>query len=56
MDELVRRYTSDGGTVCDFCMNSGVCGSAAIAAGRRFVGVEVNRKIYKKACANLGAK
>ena len=56
MDELVRRYTSDGGTVCDFCMNSGVCGSAAMEAGRRFVGVEADRKIYQKACANLGAK
>jgi len=42
MRELVKRLTPPGGIVYDPCMGSGSTGVAAVAAGFRFVGVELD--------------
>lgn len=39
-DYLIRTYTNEGDTVLDNCMGSGTTGVAAIAAGRKFIGIE----------------
>jgi len=46
LEQLVRRYTPEGSTVLDCCMSRGVCGVAALAAGRRFLGVEAQQDRY----------
>ena len=46
MRELIRRYTPLGGLVMDICMNTGVCGAAALLEGRRFIGMELRAKQY----------
>lgn len=40
MDYLIRTYTNPGDLVLDNCMGSGTTGVAALAAGRRFIGIE----------------
>ncbi len=42
MATLVKRLTPPGGVVFDPCMGSGSTGHAAVAAGFRFVGVELD--------------
>jgi DNA modification methylase len=49
MRELTRRYTPPGGLVMDICMNTGVCGAAALMEGRRFIGMELRAKQYEVA-------
>ena len=49
MCELTRRYTPPGGLVMDICMNTGVCGAAALMERRRFIGMELRTKQYEDA-------
>ena len=46
---LIESYSRPGETVLDFTMGSGSTGIAALATGRKFVGVEINEDIFKKA-------
>lgn len=40
MEYLIRTYTNEGDTVLDNCLGSGTTGVAALASGRRFIGIE----------------
>lgn len=40
MEYLIRTYTNPGAVVLDNCMGSGTTGVAALATGRRFIGIE----------------
>lgn len=40
MEYLIRTYTNPGDTVLDNTMGSGTTGVAAVASGRRFIGIE----------------
>ena len=51
--ELVRRYSSTKGVVMDICMNTGVCGKAALIEGRHFLGMELRLKQFEKAATWL---
>ena len=53
LDRLIRTYCPPGGTVLDFCMGSGSTGVAALQCGRRFIGIELDEKYYKNACAAI---
>ena len=53
MKELVRRYSAPGHTLLDCCMGRGVCGLAALATGRRFLGVELQRDVFEVAARRL---
>ena len=53
LDRLIRTYCPPGGTVLDFCMGSGSTGVAALQCGRRFIGIELDEKYYKSACAAI---
>ena len=55
LEELVRRYTPQGGIVLDCCMGRGVCGVAALAAGRRFLGVEMQQDRFDYAVCWLAS-
>ncbi|MGN1369953.1 MAG: DNA-methyltransferase [Aristaeellaceae bacterium] len=44
---LVRTYTNHGETVLDNCMGSGSTGVACVREGRKFIGIELDRKYYE---------
>ena len=51
--ELIRRYVPEGGLVLDPFTGVGSFGVAALATGRRFVGVELNDERHLEACQRL---
>lgn len=53
MDYLVRTYSNPGDTILDNAMGSGSTGVAAIAAGRRFVGIEADTAYFNIACDRM---
>lgn len=55
VQELVGLFTFPGDLVCDPFLGSGTCGIAAVKAGRRFVGIEVNETHYDLACRRIEA-
>ncbi len=46
IEYLIRTYTNEGDTILDSCMGAGTTGVACINTGRRFVGIEKERKYY----------
>jgi site-specific DNA-methyltransferase (adenine-specific) len=44
---LIRTYTNPGDTVLDNTMGSGTTGVAAIQEGRKFIGIERERKYFE---------
>ena len=47
---LVRTYTNEGDVVLDNCMGSGTTAIACHNEGRHFIGFELDRGYYEKAC------
>lgn len=52
-DYLIRTYTNPGETVLDNAMGSGSTGVAALACGRRFVGMEIDAKFFDISCSRI---
>ena len=50
---LIRTYTNEGETVLDNCMGSGTTAIAAMREHRHFIGFELNKEFYKKACERV---
>jgi len=50
---LMRWHTDAGQTVIDPFMGSGTTGHAAMKAGRRFIGIEINPEYFDIACERL---
>lgn len=46
---FVKTYTKVGDIVLDNCMGSGTTGVAALSTGRKFIGIEIDRDIFKVA-------
>ena len=46
LEWLIRTYTNDGEVVLDNCMGSGSCGVACMNTGRKFIGIEKEKKYY----------
>lgn len=53
MRDLVRTYSNPGDTVLDFTMGSGSTGVAAIAEGRKFIGIERDDSYWCHACGRV---
>jgi site-specific DNA-methyltransferase (adenine-specific) len=53
MAPLVDLFTQPGDTVADFFAGSGSTGVAAVAAGRRFLGVERDARYFDIACRRI---
>jgi len=51
--ELVEAYSSPMETVCDPFLGSGTTGVAAVKAGRRFVGIEIEPSYFDIACKRI---
>jgi len=55
MDYLIRTYSNEGDTVLDFTMGSGTTGVAALKAGRRFTGIELDPRYFGVAVNRIGS-
>ena len=53
IQQLAVDYSPPGGTVLDCFLGSGTTAVACIRTGRRFIGVELNRKHFDDACARI---
>ena len=50
---LIRTYTNEGDTILDNCMGSGTTAIACIREKRNFIGFELNKEYYDKACKRI---
>ena len=50
---LIRTYSNEGDTILDNCMGSGTTAVAAIREKRNFIGFELNKEYYNKACKRI---
>jgi site-specific DNA-methyltransferase (adenine-specific) len=55
MEELILTYTNRGDTVLDNCMGSGTTGVACINTGRRFIGIEQDKRYFTVAKERIEA-
>ena len=53
MAYFIRTYTHENEIVLDFCMGSGTTGVAAIALGRRFIGIEKDADYFDLSRARI---
>ena len=53
MEYLIRTYTNEGETVLDNCMGSGTTGVACANLGRKFIGIELERRYFDIACRRI---
>ena len=52
---LIRTYSNEGDTILDNCMGSGTTAVACIKEKRHFIGFELNKEYYDKACKRIDA-
>ena len=52
---LVKTYTNEGDTILDNCMGSGTTAGACLKEKRHFIGFELNKEYYDKACLRIDA-
>ena len=50
---LICTYSNEGDTILDNCMGSGTTAIAAIREKRNFIGFELNKEYYDKACKRI---
>jgi site-specific DNA-methyltransferase (adenine-specific)/modification methylase len=50
---LIRTYSNEGDTILDNCMGSGTTAIACIREKRNFIGFELNKEYYEKACKRI---
>ena len=53
---LVRTYSNEGDTILDNCIGSGTTAVACIKEKRHFIGFELNKDYYDKACQRIEAE
>lgn len=53
MEYLINTYTNPGDVVLDFTMGSGSTGVACVNTGRKFIGIERNKKYFKIAKSRI---
>lgn len=53
MMDLVQDFTQPGQVICDPFLGSGTTGVACAALGRRFIGIEQNKRWFDLACRRI---
>ncbi len=53
MEYLIHTYTNERDRVLDFTMGSGTTGVACVKLGRKFIGIELERKYFDIACERI---
>ncbi|MCR5065129.1 MAG: site-specific DNA-methyltransferase [Bacteroidales bacterium] len=53
---LVLTYSNSGGVILDNCMGSGTTAIACMKEHRHFIGFELDKTYYEKACARIDAE
>ena len=53
---LIRTYSNEGDTILDNCMGSGTTAVACIKEKRHFIGFELNKEYFDKACQRIDAE
>ena len=53
LEYLIKTYSSYGDTILDNCMGSGTTAIACIKEHRHFIGFELNKEYYDKACKRI---
>ena len=53
---LIRTYSNEGDTILDNCMGSGTTAVACIKEKRHFIGFELNKDYFDKACRRIDAE
>ena len=53
---LIRTYANEGDTILDNCMGSGTTAVACIREKRHFIGFELNKEYFDKACKRIDAE
>ena len=56
MERLVEMLTAGVGSVVDPYMGSGTTGVACVRLGRRFIGMEIERRYFEMACERIEAE
>ena len=56
IQRLVLTYSNEGDTILDNCMGSGTTAVACIKEKRHFIGFELNKEYYDKACKRIDAE
>ena len=46
LEYLIKTYTNEGEIVLDNCMGSGSTGVACVNTGRKFIGIEIDKKYF----------
>ena len=54
--DLIRTYSNEGDTILDNCMGSGTTAVACIKEKRHFIGFELNKDYWNKACRRIDAE
>ena len=49
LEYLIKTYSNEGDKIMDFTMGSASCGVACMNTKRKFIGVEMNKEIFKLA-------
>lgn len=53
LEYLINTYSNEGDTILDNCMGSGTTAIACIKEKRNFIGFELNKEYYDKACKRI---
>jgi site-specific DNA-methyltransferase (adenine-specific) len=53
---IVETYTNPGDLILDNCMGSGTTAIACIKEKRHFIGFELNKEYYEKACDRIATE
>ena len=53
---LIRTYSNEGDTILDNCMGSGTTAVACIKEKRHYIGFELNKDYFDKACRRIDAE
>lgn len=53
MSDIIRDYSNQGETILDPFMGSGTTGVACVKLGRKFIGIEMNKKYFDLSCRRI---